>query len=78
MSEFGRVISGGKQMTKGLGKPINGKRDSREDEMERRSVVATAVLNAYKQKNLSDQSTNNVKKEGKSVTFKKATAPTKV
>jgi hypothetical protein len=78
MSEYGRVIYGGKAMTKGLTKGINDKRDSREDEFERRNVVATAVLNAYKQKNLSGPSTNNVKPEGKTVTFKKATAPTKV
>ena len=74
MSEYGRVISGGKQMTKGLNKSINGKRDSREDEFERRSVVATAVLNAYSVKNLSGPSTNNIK-NGK---FTKATQPTKV
>jgi hypothetical protein len=78
MSEYGRVISGGAKMSKGLTKNINGKRDSREDEVERRTAMATAVLNAYKQKNLSSPSTNGIKKDGKSVTFKKATAPTKV
>ena len=65
-------------MLKGLTKNINGKRDSREDEFERRNVVATAVLNAYKQKNLDSPSTNNVKKSGKSVTFEKQTKPEKV
>ena len=75
MSDYGRVISGGARMSKGLTKNINGKRDSREDEVGRRTVVATAVLNAYKQKNLSGPSTNGISSGGK---FKKATDPTKV
>ena len=48
-------------MTKGVGKGINDKLDKQEDARERRKVVATAVNNAFKQRNLSDNTTNNVK-----------------
>lgn len=65
-------------MLKGLTKNINDKRDSRQEEFKRRDVVATAVLDAYKQKNLSGLSTNNVKPSGKTVTFQKQTKPEKV
>ena len=65
-------------MLKGLTKNINDKRDSRQEEFKRRDVVATAVLDAYKQKNLSGLSTNNVKQSGKTVTFQKQTKPEKV
>jgi hypothetical protein len=61
MSAYGKVISGGKAMTKGVGKGINDKLDKQEDARERRKVVATAVNNAFKQRNLSDNTTNNVK-----------------
>jgi len=78
MSTYGRVIDGGARMLKGLTKNINDKRDSRQEEFKRRDVVATAVLDAYKQKNLSGLSTNNVKQSGKTVTFQKQTKPEKV
>jgi len=61
---YGKVISGGKQMSKGLTKNINDKRDSREDEVERRLVIATAVNNAFKQKNLSDPTTGRGQNNG--------------
>ena len=61
MSGYGKVITGGKQMSKGVSKGINDKLDKQEDARERRKVVATAVNNAFKQRNLSDNTTNNVK-----------------
>jgi hypothetical protein len=59
MSGYGRVISGGKQMSKGLTKGINDKLDGYEEENERRAVIATAVKNAFTVRHLSDQTTNN-------------------
>ena len=44
MSEYGRVISGGKQMSKGLTKGINDKLAGYEEENERRAVIATACI----------------------------------
>ena len=57
---YGKVISGGKAMTKGLTKGINDKLDNLEDARERRKTIATAVNNAFKQRNLSDNTTNNI------------------
>lgn len=59
MSEYGRVISGGKQMSKGLTKGINDKLAGYEEENERRAVIATAVKNAFTVRHLSDPTTNN-------------------
>jgi ethanolamine ammonia-lyase large subunit len=58
---YGKVISGGAKMSKGLTKGINDKLSGFASENGRRQVVATAVLNAFKVKDLSDNSTNNVK-----------------
>ena len=58
---YGRVISGGKQMSKGLTKGINDKLSGYEEENERRATIATAVKNAFTVRHLSDQTTNNVK-----------------
>lgn len=71
---YGKVISGGASMRKGVSKGINDKLDKQEDARERRKVVATAVVNAYKQKNLSDNSTNN----SNGGQFKKVPVPGKV
>ena len=62
-------------MRKGVSKDINDKRKSREGEVDRREVVATAVNNAYKVNTVSSQHTNNVKKGGK---FTKPSVPSKV
>jgi len=75
MSGYGKVISGGAKMSKGLTKGINDKLANHPPEFERSKSIAQAVLNAYSQKNLADQSTNGIFKGGK---FKKATTPTKV
>ncbi len=59
MSGYGRVINGGKQMTKGNVNHINDKLSGYEEENERRAVIAGAVRQAFTVRHLSDQSTNN-------------------
>ena len=71
---YGKVISGGKQMAKGLTKGINGKLSGFEKENERRAAVAGAVANVYKVRTLSDQHTNNAK----GGSFQKPSVPSKV
>jgi hypothetical protein len=58
---YGKVISGGAQMRKGLTKNINNKLDGFAKENERRAMVAGAVQRAYKVDTLSEQHTNNVR-----------------
>ena len=60
MSGYGKVISGGAKMSKGVTKGINDKLSGRASEDGRRQKVATAVVNAYKIRTLSDQNINNV------------------
>lgn len=74
MSAYGKVISGGKAMTKGLTKGINDKLDGIADRRERAKTIATSVVNAYKVKTLSDQHTQNIR-GGK---FTAGTRPAKV
>jgi hypothetical protein len=57
---YGKVISGGAQMSKGLTKGINDKLAGFEGENKRRAVVAGAVRKAFTQNPLSDNHTNNV------------------
>jgi hypothetical protein len=57
---YGKVISGGKQMSKGLTKGINDKLAGFEGENKRRAIVAGAVRKAFTQNPLSDNHTNNV------------------
>ena len=71
---YGKVISGGAQMRKGLTKNINNKLDGFAKENERRAMVAGAVQRAYKVDTLSEQHTNNVR-GGK---FTPGTRPAKV
>ena len=61
MSAYGKVISGGAQMSKGLTKGINDKLDGIADRRERAQVIATSVVNAYKVNTLSDQHTQNIR-----------------
>jgi len=72
---YGTVISGGKQMSKGLTKGINDKLKGHAGEDSRREAVAVAVRDAFKVRHLSDQTTNNVSKGGK---FKTPSVPAKV
>ena len=57
---YGKVISGGKAMSKGLTKGINDKLSGFENENKRRAQVAGAVARAFDQNPLSDQHTQNV------------------
>lgn len=75
MSGYGKVITGGVQMRKGLTKGINNKLEQHPPEFARSQSIAKAVLDAYSVKNLSGPSTNEISKGGK---FKKAIQPTKV
>ena len=72
---YGKVISGGASMRKGVTKGINDKVGSRQKEYDRRDSVASQVVNAYKVRVLSNQSTNDVHNGDK---FKKGTVPSKV
>lgn len=60
MSAYGKVISGGKQMTAGLTKGINKKLDAFADSHKSSKILATAVLNTYNQNPLSDPHKNNI------------------
>lgn len=75
MSGYGKVINGGKQMSKGLTKGINDKLEGFEEENERRAKVANAVQSAYTVKTLSTQHTNGIHNSGK---FTKPSVPSKV
>jgi hypothetical protein len=57
---YGKVISGGAKMSKGLTKGINDKLAGFEGENKRRAAVAGAVSRAFNQNPLSDNHTNNV------------------
>ena len=70
MSGYGRVISGGTKMSKGLSKGINDKLSGFADENKRRAQVAGAVRQAFTVRHLSDQTTNNVSAGGKFQTVK--------
>lgn len=74
MSAYGKVISGGAAMTKGVSKGINDKLDERKKEYARRDKVAGAVVNAYKVDTLSTQHVQTI--NGGS--FVKGTRPAKV
>ena len=60
MSGYGKIIDGGETMRKGLTKGINNKLESFAEGHERSAKIAGAVRDAFKQKNLSDQTTDNV------------------
>ena len=72
---YGKVISGGAKMSKGLSKGINDKLSSRASEDSRRAKVAGAVRQAFVGQSLSDQQTNNVSAGGK---FVKGPRPARV
>ena len=69
MSGYGQVISGGARMTKGVTKGINDKLDSLEDRRESRESLAKTVTDAFKQKNLSAPTFNNIQVGQKSDKF---------
>tara|TARA_R110000868_G_scaffold30712_4_gene113276 strand:- start:4269 stop:4499 length:231 start_codon:yes stop_codon:yes gene_type:complete len=57
---YGKVISGGKQMTAGLTKNINKKLESFADSHKYSKMLATAVGKTFNQNPLSDQHLNNI------------------
>lgn len=72
---YGKVISGGARMTKGVTKGINDKLETFAEGHKRAQKIATAVNNAYKVDTLSTQHTNDVHQFGK---FKKPFVPKNV
>lgn len=68
---YGKVINGGKPMTKGLTKGINEKLEEFAERHERPKIIANSVLNAFKQKNLSTPTTG---REGNNGSFLRAKA----
>jgi hypothetical protein len=66
---YGKVISGGAAMRKGLTKGVNDKLKSFADGHSHAKTIATAVNNAFTVRHLSDQTTNNSNK-GKFQTIK--------
>lgn len=75
MSAYGKVISGGAKMSKGVTKGINDKLAAFAAGHSRSQKIATAVGNAYKVDTLSTQHTNDVRQFGK---FKKPSVPKNV
>ena len=75
MSGYGKVINGGKQMSKGVTKGINDKLDTFADGHGRAKTIADAVNSAYTVKTLSTQHTDGVKQFGK---FTKPSVPKNV
>lgn len=75
MSGYGKVISGGAKMSKGVSKSINGKLAAFESGHSHAQTIATAVGNAFKVRHLSDQTTNGISAGGK---FKTPKTPSKV
>jgi len=61
MSCYGKVISGGASMRKGVSKGINDKLAAREGEIDRRERTAKAVKDAYKVNTLSEQHVQNIR-----------------
>lgn len=57
---YGKVISGGKAMTKGLTKGINDKLEGFAKEQDRRKTLATAVRGAFDKRNLDNNQIQNV------------------
>lgn len=57
---YGKVISGGKAMTRGLTKGINEKLEEFAEGHKRAATLAGAVRKAFTQNPLSDNHTNNV------------------
>ena len=74
MSAYGKVISGGAPMRKGLTKGINDKLSGFAAENKRRESVAVQVRDVYKVNTLSEQHTQNIN-GGK---FQKGPRPSKV
>lgn len=62
---YGKIISGGKQMSKGLTKGINDKLAAFSENHERSDKIAGAVRKAFVGASLSDPQTNDIHQRGK-------------
>jgi len=60
MSAYGKVISGGKQMTAGLTKGINKKLEAFSGSHKRSALLANSVRDTFNQNPLSDPHLNNI------------------
>jgi len=60
MSGYGTVINGGKQMSKGVGKPINDKLEKFASSHAHSENIASRALKALGQESFSDQHINNI------------------
>jgi hypothetical protein len=60
MSAYGKVISGGKAMSKGLTKGINEKLEEFAESHTRSKTIATSVLNAFKANPFNEPHTQNI------------------
>jgi hypothetical protein len=67
---YGKVISGGAKMSKGVSKGINDKLAKFADSHKRSATIAGAVRNAFVGASLSDPQTNNIHQRGKFTTIK--------
>lgn len=78
MSSYGRVISGGAQMRKGLDKSINDKLTGFGNEQERRKMLADSVKKAIYKGDLSEPKLNNVNASAKGQKFTVPKQPSKI
>jgi len=71
MSGYGRVIDGGKQMTKGVHKPINSKLESFAESHAHGESIAKRAVEALGHENFSDQHIQNLnaKRKGDMPTY---------
>jgi hypothetical protein len=60
MSGYGKIISGGARMTKGLTKGINDKLEEFAESHKDKAVLANSVRNVFNQNPLSDPHLNNI------------------
>ncbi len=70
MSGYGKVISGGAKMSKGLSKGINDKLSAFSESHKRSATIASAVGRAFVGASLSDPQTNDIHQRGKFKTIK--------
>ena len=69
MSEFGRIIDGGKPMRKGVTAGINDKLEQLEAKRDARMKLADTVKQAFKQRDLSSPNWNDIQVGQKSSKF---------
>ena len=67
---YGKVISGGAKMSKGVTKGINAKLSAFSESHKRSAIIAGAVGRAFVGASLSDPQTNDIHQRGKFKTIK--------